>query len=231
MGLDEAIAVLFGPPSAAGSKAYPIVASFLESRATRRGAQDAENVAQQVLSKLLTRARAGETPWSSPGAAKAYLAKCAERAAIDEHRREQRHSPLPTEPPLEQAPVLDGDERALIEKVAVVARTLRSPRYRAEFDATWSQLSALAFEDADLRELLQADQPGVSDGEFNRIRESAYKRHERMRKSLLAAAHEMQRTGQLSPDDAQLALASLRVLVRCQRSEPRNVSRSRKDGS
>jgi DNA-directed RNA polymerase specialized sigma24 family protein len=227
MELDEAIVILFGPPSPRGAQAYPVVVSFLETCAKRRGARDAENVAQQVLSKLLIRARGGETPWSHPAAAKAYLAKCAERAAIDEHRQGRRHSRLPTDFSPEPSPVLDGDERALIEKVAAVARNRRAPRYRAEFDATWSQIRALAFEDADLRELLPID----DEAQFVKARNRAYKNHERARKALQVAVGEMRKAGQLSTDDAELALGCLRVLVRCQRSEPRNVSRSRKDGS
>lgn len=187
-----------------------------------------------MLSKLLTRARGGETPWSNPAAGKAYLAKCAERAVIDEHRQEQRQAHLPTDFSPEQARVLDGDERALLEKVAAVARNRRAPRYRPDFDATWSELSALVFEGVDLRELLLAEGSLRSDcpeTEFIQARNRAYKNHERVRKSLLAAAVEMRSVGQLSADDAELALACLRVLVRCQRSEPSGVIRSRKDRS
>lgn len=233
MELDEAIVTLFGPPSSGATQAYAVVASFLESCATRRGARDAESIAQDVLSKLLTRARGGETPWSNPAAGKAYIARCAERAAIDEHRREQRQARLPTDFSPEPAPALDGDERALVEKVAAVARNRRAPRYRPEFDATWSELSALAFQGADLRELLLATgtlQAGCSEAELIKARNRAYKNHERVRKALLAAAVEMRNAGQLSAEDAELALACLRVLVRCQRSEPLSVSGSRNDG-
>jgi DNA-directed RNA polymerase specialized sigma24 family protein len=234
MELDEAIVILFGPPSSGSSQAYTMVASFLERCASRCGARDAENVAQHVLSRLLTRARGGETPWATPAAAKGYLAKCAEHAAIDEHRREQRQSRLPTDFSPEQAPTLNGDERALIEKVAGEARNRRAARYRPEFDATWRQLSAVVFEGTDLRDVLLAEstlQSGSSEADFIKARNRAYKNHERVRKSLLAAAVRMAEAGQLSADDAALAIACLRVLVRCQRSEAAGVSRSRKDGS
>jgi DNA-directed RNA polymerase specialized sigma24 family protein len=233
-GLDEAIVILFGAPSPGRDRAYGIVAPFLASRARQHGARDPEDIAQQVLIKLMTRAQGGETPWTNPAAGKAYLAKCAERAAIDEHRREQRHSGLSPDLIPGPGPLLDGDERALVEKVAAVARSRRAPRYRAEFDATWSQLSALVFEDADLRELLQAEgalDQGSSEADFVKARNRAYKNHERVRDALRAAAGEMRNTGQLSADDAELALACLRVLVRCQRSELRSVSPSRKEGS
>jgi hypothetical protein len=234
MELDEAIVVLFRPPSPAGASAYGVVAAFLEACARRQGAREPEDIAQDVLERLLRRAGGGETPWTDPGAGKAYLRKCAERAAIDEHRREKRQSVLPVELSRQPAaPPLDGDERALVEKVAGVARNRRAPRYRAEFDATWSEISALAFEGAELRELLltrgtlRADS---SDVEAIKVRNRVYKNHERVRNALRAAVTDMTNGGQLSAADAELALRCLRILVRCQRSEPLSVSPPKKDG-
>lgn len=236
MDLDEAALILKGPRGAAWAQALECVRRFLqtEARHRRATADEADEIAQNVVIKLWTRLQSGEVPWAD-GCHRPYLKSCAENGVATLRRQSSKR----TTARLEELPAPATDDiadagselveaaLAVLPRVAQAARERRAARYRADFDETWRQLQALALQGASLRSLLEAEGKLGSEADeasFVKARNNAYKAHERVRGELLQALEQLSERGELTVTDAELVRRALRVFVRCQRRATPRVS-------
>lgn len=231
MDIDEAAAIVAGPRTPALGAALNALGAFLAACAKKGGASktEAEDVAQDVVIKLMRRRQAGEDNWL-PAQHHRYLKTCALNAVRDLRRRDKHLAPLPDE--VVDAQIASSPEHEELghlakdsfDKAAQFARARRLPRYRAEFDEAWAELQAMFYDDAPLRTLLEAKLGGdTSLLAYSKARDRAYKAHQRTRESLLQALNHLRESGELTAIAADLASRALGVFVRCQRAAPPRV--------
>jgi DNA-directed RNA polymerase specialized sigma24 family protein len=242
MNIDEAATIVAGPRTPSWGAALQALGQFLEACARKQGATatEAEDVAQEVLIKLMRRREAGEQNWL-PGQHSGYLKTCAINAVTDLRRRDNDLAPLPDEVADASgsaaaddeglghvAEALFEDAKALFEKAAQFARAQRLPRYRAEFDESWGELKAIFYDETPLRTLLEAKLGSVvSESAYLKARDRAYKRHERTRAALLQAVNHLRETGEFTGTDADRVTSALRVFIRCQRGTAPRVTKEK----
>ncbi|MEQ8460180.1 MAG: hypothetical protein RLO52_34105 [Sandaracinaceae bacterium] len=203
------------------------------ARMDRRCTPDlAQDCAQDVLTKLLTRFATGENPVERPGsgACAGYLRSMVANWLNDRSREtrrvQERRAQLSAEPTL-IAPaeaIQDGELledlvwlRALLSKVADRAIADRHARHRHHLERGWRELEALVFDEVPLRDLLEVTERADA-AQIRAARDAAYKRHERTRSGLAEAVGAMEREGLLTAEETTAARTAVAGLARRRRS-------------
>jgi len=214
------------------------------ARADRRCPHtDQEDCAQEVFFKLFKRLSAGDHPVEqrSREACAAYVTRMVRNWITDRWKTERRRrdgrerfegerSAASAREDGESALIRDQERgvaverraevRELLERVAGFAIAERQPRHRPHLERGWSEIRAMVFDEVPLRALLEDAGDlgsGADGGAFRRVRNAAYKRHERTRAALEASVASMLEAGRLSGREAELARLAVCRLARCQR--------------
>ncbi|HEY2406571.1 MAG TPA: hypothetical protein VGI10_11245 [Polyangiaceae bacterium] len=245
MDIDEAAAIVAGPRTPAWGEAIQALGHYVRAQAkkARAHSDEADDIAQETLLKILPRLQCGDSVWSE-GQHREYLKACAGNGVASLHRKSARATSALRDlhaqadalglgvvlPP----PIVDKDgdpreqdepTRDLIEKIAQFARSRRKPRYQNEFDQAWSELQAIVYAETPLNTILVAKIGAETDkAAYLKARNNAYKAHERIRAELLAAVTALRETTELTSAEAELAIKALRTFVRCQRGAPPRVT-------
>ncbi len=229
--LDEILLRLDRAPSR--EPAARALLGWLEHSLARFGVRGdrADRARSRVACKLLELSRSARLAQIED--AEAYARQMIRRAVLDSHKEDQRHvgetsfdgergergglSQDPTEPAAAEEKValeasVDGCRdraRGLLQRAFAEVLAAAAVRYQAGLRATFEDLCALALDAASLRALLLRDGP-VTEAAFA----AAYKRHQRMRKSLREAIDALARAGRLTKREWEQALGCLSLLLR-----------------
>jgi DNA-directed RNA polymerase specialized sigma24 family protein len=233
MDIDEAAAaVVAGSQAPKWGEALLVLCNFVQLQAQKARASDeeAEDIAQETLLKIVPKLQSGERPWDE-GNHRAYLNKCARNGVIGLRRTSARQRLALSEEPMHVESIGDAvDElvesaRELIGTAARFARGQRKPRYLEAFDKAWGELQALVYEERPLEEILAAQlAPKADRATYLKARNNAYKSHERTRLELLEAVNRLRSSGEFTATEADVATRALRVFVRCQRRASPSVT-------
>lgn len=225
MHIDEAAAIVAGPRTPALAEAIQALWQFVQVQAKKAGATDdeAEDIAQDILSKILPRLQSGDRVWDG-GNHCAYLKACARNSVASLRRISGRdRATVSQEPSTAQSTSNEVGElfdaaREFIAAAARFARSQRKPRYLEPFDQAWGELQDIVYEEKPLDEILKAKLgPDADRATYEKARNSAYKSHERIRGELQRGVTQLCALGELTAAQAEFATRALRVFVRCQR--------------
>jgi DNA-directed RNA polymerase specialized sigma24 family protein len=226
-------------------RTHALAVARADGRCPEAEAEDCAQEVFFELYKRLS-AGADPVPERHPRACAAYVARMARNWIVDRWRKEQRrrarHERLEHERAVavealgaaaaggessvigreERArdAALGAEVRALLERVAAFAVARRQARHRPHLERGWSEIRAIVFEEASLRALLRESgelSPAADERDFRRVRNAAYKRHERTRAALEEAAKAMRAQGELSSEEAELVRLAIGRLSRCAR--------------
>lgn len=226
MTVDQAVARLVLCMS--DGDAFHVLDAYVQRRVKRLvdRADWREDIAQDVLLKLLERMDRGSLHIEV--GAKAYISQAIRNTAIDRGRRQRKatevHAQLEAqqrqrgavEPPW--GATMD-DPRTLVAKVHAWARAQRPPQHRSAFDQDLAQVMALVFTGRSMTEIV-CEAAGIlaEDAGYRTAANRVYKRHSRLRETLLRAGAHMTDQGLLDEEEARLLPLLLAQMVRCQRS-------------
>jgi len=191
----------------------------------------AQDCAQVVLSKLWTRFALGDNPVrrAASEACAAYIQRMvrnwihdrcatgARRREIREGIRERAQNNSAAPPPMDRESVSETVERQskqvreLLARVAEHAIAARRVQHRHHLERGWKEIRQLVFDGLPMSAVLE--EPEASP-QWKSLRDAAYKRHQRAREALSAAAADLEERGLLTPADAQLAELAIAGLAR-----------------
>lgn len=196
-------------------------------RGTVGGAPElAEDAVQEVLLKLLERARDGTLPaMHRPGA---YLAQMGRNALRDARRRALRHArELPEPVAASAATVAEAstlDLGAVLQAVFDHALQARAPQGRPGLVEAWEILLAVLHQPEDLRGVVERRRGGELSGEaLKREMDRVYQGQRRLRLALGEAVAALEGLGRLDAEEAGLARDAIGRLAWCQKSARRTV--------
>jgi DNA-directed RNA polymerase specialized sigma24 family protein len=154
-------------------------------------------------------------------------AEVRQRGHIDALRRV---APIPGD--LQAEPLSETElARQLSEKLELLVVTVeaaRSPRFKENVRRDVDQLVAMAAEHVTMDDAIAEEWATTTNSEKERkaARDRVLKRHERIRRDLGDAIERLEKRGDVSSEEAVELRGVCTLLLRCQRSEPADVSRN-----
>lgn len=214
MGLAELLVLVSreGSSVRAWERLYAELDSLLSSFADYRQLQkaDREDILQTMAQKLLS---LGVLPVAgkSEGECRMYLSRMFRHLVIERARKSVRELPVESLPDVEVRPAAEamvGVRRMgeLLERVFQALVEQRKPHYRPALQDDWAEVRGLMSGSCDMEKILLDREnvtPSASPAERAAAMQRIYKRHSRLRNSLVLMARQMQGVGQLSTEELE----------------------------
>lgn len=214
MGLAELLAQVSreGPSTRAWERVYLELKSILSSFSGYLRLQEAErdDILHEISEKLLS---LGPIPVAgkSEGECRAYIWRMFQRLQIDRARKGNRERVMEQTPELAQWPSAEQklqlkDAGELLERVYQVLWENRRESYRPQLEKDWAELRGLLSGEWDMARLL-LEREQVDAEAASTVRAAAaqrvYKRHSRLRDSLVLMARKMADEGLLQAEELE----------------------------
>lgn len=185
-----------------------LLLSLTESRRLQK--PDRDDLLQAMVQKVWS-LRVLPVTGKSEGECRTYLSRMFRNLLLERLRKSQRELPVESPPEVEERPraeAMVGVRRMgeLLERVYRMLHEKRRPHYRSELQKDWAEVCGLLSGECDMETLLQ-EREKVSPDASPAVRAAAmqriYKRHSRLRDSLVLMAHQMEGEGQLSTEEVE----------------------------
>lgn len=212
MGLAEllALAPRDGSPQRAAARLYLELKSLLSSISDYQRLQDAErdDLLHEISAKLLS---LGPIPLAGKDedGCRAYVRRMFINLQIERARKSKRETVVEDPPELEQQPTAEAMSYMkrvgeLLERVYQTLWETRRERYRAELEKDWAEMHGMLSGERDMEQvLLQRERVGPETALEARTAaaQRIYKRHSRLRHSLIVMARKMADEGRLTVEE------------------------------
>lgn len=117
---------------------------------------------------------------------------------------------------------------SILDRVAQHAVDRRAPAHRHHLEQAWREIKALFREEKSQMEVLDAEGE-LAGGDVEAAAARMHTRHRRARRELRAALDVLTRSGELVPEDGELASSALALLLRRVSARPSDERRGRED--